>query len=491
VDERSGELPSKEDEVTTTANLTVDPDFSQLIEPLDHAERRQLEANIVDYGGARDPLVAWRLAPEGMSEDAVQALADGEKLERATDAEIIEAAIQSAADCGNRRPYPDCRIVGRTQHWVLVEVTGHIDGDDCKYGDWRVFDWHCAYTCERGWDDDQLILIDGHNRLEICTRLNLPYEVVEVAFEDREAAALWIEENQVGRRNLSDDQRSVIADSIRERRSLVAVTAAAAKARQAKASGSVEDTSSSTDKDDGKKGRTRAAVAEELKVPERKLRAVAEVKKTDAGKELLKQVRKGEITLAEARRQVKKAEVVSKLEDVSAREAKALAGQYDVIVIDPPWPMEKIERDVTPEQVAFEYPTMQEDELASMQLPAADDCHVWVWTTHKFLPMCLRLLDVWGLKYVCTFVWHKPGGFQPFGLPQYNCEFAVYARRGTPQFIDTKAFPVCFDAPRGKHSEKPEAFYDVVRRVTAGRRIDIFNRREIDGFDVWGKEAAE
>jgi N6-adenosine-specific RNA methylase IME4 len=479
---------------TTQSGLTVDPDFSQLIEPLDKAERAQLEANIVEYGGARDPLVAWRIAPEGMSEYAEDAASGGDQIQAATDEEIITNAIQSAADCGNRRPYPSCRIVGRTQHWVLVEVTGHIDGDDCKYGDWRDFVWHCGYTCEPCFDETDLILIDGHNRLEICTRLKLPYDVVEVAFEDRDAAALWIEENQVGRRNLSDDQRSVIADSIRERRAI------ASRKRQAAGVGKQggrgrkkthEDNVSSRVLDDGKSGRTRAAVAEELKVPERKLRAVAEVKKTDAGKELLKQVRKGEITLAEARRQVKKAEVVAKLEDVSAREAKALAGHYDVIVIDPPWPMEKIERDVTPEQVAFEYPTMQEAEMAAMQLPAADDCHVWVWTTHKFLPMCLRLLDAWGLKYVCTFVWHKPGGFQPFGLPQYNCEFAIYARRGTPQFIDTKAFPVCFDAPRGKHSEKPEAFYDVVRRVTAGRRIDIFNRRQIDGFDVWGKEAAE
>jgi len=478
----------------TTEQIKIDLEFSQLIEPLDNAERQLLEENIVAFGGARDPLVAWRIPPEGMSSDAEQMLADGQELVELSDADLCNESEILEGDLG-QRSYPECRVVGRVQHWALVETTGHITNDDCKYGSWRDYDWRCAYTahsCE--FDDGDCILVDGHNRLEICSRLNLPFDVVQVVFADREEAALWIEENQVGRRNLSDDQRSVIADSIRTRRSEVAVSkqrkqAAKMGGRGKKKTG--EDTLSSPVSDDGKKGRTRAAVAEELKVPERKLRAVAEVKKTEAGKQLLKQVRKGEITLAEARRQVKKAEVVAKLEDVSAREAKELAGQYDVIVMDPPWPMEKIERDVTPEQVAFEYPTMQEDELAAMQLPAADDCHVWVWTTHKFLPMCLRLLEAWGLKYVCTFVWHKPGGFQSFGLPQYNCEFAVYARRGTPQFIDTKAFPVCFDAPRGKHSEKPEAFYDVVRRVTAGRRIDIFNRRDIAGLDVWGKEAAD
>lgn len=205
--------------------------------------------------------------------------------------------------------------------------------------------------------------------------------------------------------------------------------------------------------------------------------------------DLAKRVALGEITMPAAIREVKREEIIKKLESIQAREAKELDGVYDVIVIDPPWPLQKIERDERPNQSEFEYPTMTIEEIADLRVPVADDCHVWLWTTQKYIPAAFRLLEEWGLKYVCTFVWRKPGGFQPYGLPQFNCEFALYARRGSPHFIDTRAFSACFDAPRGGHSEKPELFYDTIRRVTAGRRLDMFGRRRIEGFDSWGKEA--
>ncbi|NCU32850.1 MAG: hypothetical protein EOM23_07970, partial [Candidatus Moranbacteria bacterium] len=205
--------------------------------------------------------------------------------------------------------------------------------------------------------------------------------------------------------------------------------------------------------------------------------------------EIYQQIKSGQKTITEAKRDIKKQAQTQRFAELKEKELQPAAGNYDVIVIDPPWQMEKIQREVAPLQVGFDYPTMDIEDIKAFDLPAEKNCHVFMWITHKHLPHGFDIFKAWEVKYVCTFVWHKNGGFQPFGLPQYNCEFVLYGRIGTPEFIDLKNFNLCFNANRTGHSEKPNEFYETVKRVTAGKRIDIFNRRDIDGFDKWGNEA--
>src|ERR1700691_1694582 len=71
-------------------------------------------------------------------------------------------------------------------------------------------------------EDDLRILLDGHNRYKICSENKRNFQMVNIRLESRDHAKLWILQHQVGRRNLTDDQRAVIWNEIREQRSKVA-----------------------------------------------------------------------------------------------------------------------------------------------------------------------------------------------------------------------------------------------------------------------------
>ena len=52
------------------------------------------------------------------------------------------------------------------------------------------------------WVEERLLL-DGHNRHEICTKHDITYKIEEISLGDRQAAINWIVNNQLGRRNLT------------------------------------------------------------------------------------------------------------------------------------------------------------------------------------------------------------------------------------------------------------------------------------------------
>lgn len=53
-------------------------------------------------------------------------------------------------------------------------------------------------------------ILDGHNRYEICTRLQIPFMIQRIDFENREEAVAWICANQLGRRNITEETRKYL-----------------------------------------------------------------------------------------------------------------------------------------------------------------------------------------------------------------------------------------------------------------------------------------
>jgi predicted RNA methylase len=58
--------------------------------------------------------------------------------------------------------------------------------------------------------DGQLILVDGHHRFRLAQKYGLSFQIVEREFRDLEEALIWVDRNQLGRRNLTDEQRAVV-----------------------------------------------------------------------------------------------------------------------------------------------------------------------------------------------------------------------------------------------------------------------------------------
>ncbi|WP_042412341.1 plasmid replication/partition related protein [Comamonas aquatica] len=79
------------------------------------------------------------------------------------------------------------------------------------------------------------VLVDGHNRFGICQKHGLPFQTIQnERFQNMEDIHLWMIDQHLGRRSVSDFQRGVLAlrkrEIIAERRAAAAAAVNAAKA---------------------------------------------------------------------------------------------------------------------------------------------------------------------------------------------------------------------------------------------------------------------
>jgi len=341
-------------------------------------------------------------------------------------------------------------------------------------------------SIQAGYDDSFPIIIfenkilDGWNRYLICKELNI--EPVFKEFEGNELdAVMYVIKSNV-RRDLEPSVRAALIVDMEE-----LVSKLEEEARKRKLANLKHDESMPPR---GGIGRTSQYLANLAQVGQRTIERVKSIKKKDPKK--FEDIKRGKITAKEAEKELKQQQrhkyIQEQQEKINKGELKLLEGKFEVIVIDPPWAYgTKYDPEYYIGRAACPYPEMTQEELKQLEIPAADDCIMFLWTTHRFIWDAKELLDYWGFDYKCMLVWDK----QKMGVGRFlrlQCEFCLIGIKGNPILNNDGTFRDILYEARREHSRKPEAFYEMVNKLCVGRKLDYFARELRDGWEVYGNE---
>lgn len=205
--------------------------------------------------------------------------------------------------------------------------------------------------------------------------------------------------------------------------------------------------------------------------------------------ELLSEVRSGNITIPQAKREIVKRQRVDTPELPSEK--------YRVIYADPPWRYGNsgvIGATDNYGHAQRHYPDMSIQELCGLPIKqlANDNAVLFLWVTSPLLEECFAVINAWGFKYKTSFVWDKVK--HNFG--HYNSvrhELLLVCTRGSCTPDNLKLFDsVQVIEKTKKHSQKPAEFRDIIDTLyPLGKRIELFAREAADGWEVWGNEPQE
>lgn len=181
--------------------------------------------------------------------------------------------------------------------------------------------------------------------------------------------------------------------------------------------------------------------------------------------------------------------------------------RYGAIYADPPWE----ERGGGCRGANHHYDLMKTKDIMAMGPAIRDlrmeDAHLWMWAVNPRMDEAVDVLRAWGAHQVSMLTWSKLGA--P-GLGQYSrglTEHLLLARWGQPPYRESDdplpddhpdfllrrkdgrhQFLTLVEAPRGRHSEKPECFRQLVEWMSHGPYLELFSRKSAEGWDVWGNE---
>lgn len=182
---------------------------------------------------------------------------------------------------------------------------------------------------------------------------------------------------------------------------------------------------------------------------------------------------------------------IEKVKEI-AREVSLPDAKYRVIYADPPWSYGNNQPDYHTEQ-RDHYPVMPLAKICELPVAslAEDNSVLFLWVTSPILEESFQVIKAWGFKYKASFVWDKV----KHNMGHYNSvrhEFLLICTRGSGTPEVAKLFDSVVTWERTAHSAKPEIFYDMIETLyPSGRKLEMFARRERDGWDGFGHQAKD
>ena len=169
-------------------------------------------------------------------------------------------------------------------------------------------------------------------------------------------------------------------------------------------------------------------------------------------------------------------------------------GKYRVIYADPPWFYAGDQHGKAASQdtvLETHYTPIDLEDLCAMPVEdcAHDNAVLFLWATSPKIFEAKEVVDAWGFTYKAMFVWdkvkHNVGGYN-----SVRHELLLICTRGncmpdSPKLIDSVQTIERSD----KHSEKPEAFRDIIESMyTQGTKLELFGRKKVKGWVYHGNQ---
>ena len=132
---------------------------------------------------------------------------------------------------------------------------------------------------------------------------------------------------------------------------------------------------------------------------------------------------------------------------------------------------------------------MSFEEIGALVVPAAKDSLLLLWGVNNLLPEALEVMRRWGFQYRANLVWVKPSpGIGAWFRNRH--ELLLLGRRFPCPDGELRAESV-LEAPRGRHSEKPQALYELIERMyPQASKLELFARKQRPGWAAFGNEIA-